>query len=238
MKREILDRLLAAKAAAMPVALVTDLNTGLQTLVYEDTAHGGFGLEADLLDEVRRRIRQDRSGLLTDPQDEDGFRLFVHVHNPAMRLLLVGAVHIAQALAPLAVLAGYDVTVIDPRSAFATEARFPGIKLNHAWPDEALAELKPDVRTAVVTLTHDPKLDDPALIAALRSPAFYVGALGSKRTHALRLDRLRDEGLSEAEVQHIRGPVGLSIGAVTPAEIAISIMAQITCVRRGENHPC
>lgn len=238
MKHEILDRLIAAKQAAVPVAVVTDLSSGLQSLVYDDAVHGGFGLESDILDEVRRRIRQDRSGLLTDPLDEDGFRLFVHVHNPAMRLLIVGAVHIAQALAPLAALSGYDVTVIDPRGAFATEARFPGVKLNGLWPDEALTALKPDVRTAIVTLTHDPKLDDPALIAALRSPAFYVGALGSKRTHALRLDRLRDEGLSEPEVKRIRGPVGMSIGAVTPAEIAIAILAQITCVRRGENHPC
>lgn len=238
MKRDILDRLVAAKAAATPVAVVTDLNSGLQSLVLDDAVHGAFGLEPEILDEVRRRVRQDRSGLLTDPQDEDGFRLFVHVHNPAMRLLIVGAVHIAQALAPLAVLSGYDVTVIDPRGAFATEARFPGIKLNHDWPDEGLTALAPDVRTAIVTLSHDPKLDDPALIAALRSPAFYVGALGSKRTHALRLDRLRDEGLSEAQVKRIRGPVGLSIGAVTPAEIALSILGQITCVRRGENHPC
>jgi len=238
MKREILDRLIAAKEAAVPVAVVTDLSSGLQSLVYDDAVHGGFGLEPDILDEVRRRIRQDRSGLLTDPQDEDGFRLFVHVHNPAMRLLIVGAVHIAQALAPLAALSGYNVTVIDPRGAFATESRFPGVKLNSLWPDEALTALKPDVRTAIVTLTHDPKLDDPALIAALRSPAFYVGALGSKRTHALRLDRLRDEGLSEPEVKRIRGPVGLSIGAVTPAEIAIAILAQMTCVRRGESHPC
>jgi xanthine dehydrogenase accessory factor len=238
MKRDILDRLVAAKAAATPVAIVTDLNSGLQSLVLDDAVHGGFGLEPEILEEVRRRIRQDRSGVLTDPQDEDGFRLFVHVHNPAMRLLIVGAVHIAQALAPLAVLSGYDVTVIDPRGAFATEVRFPGIKLNHDWPDEGLTSLAPDVRTAIVTLSHDPKLDDPALIAALRSPAFYVGALGSKRTHALRLDRLRDEGLSEAQVKRIRGPVGLSIGAVTPAEIALSILGQITCVRRGENHPC
>jgi xanthine dehydrogenase accessory factor len=238
MKRDILDRLVAAKAAATPVAVVTDLNSGLQSLVLDDAVHGAFGLEPEILEEVRRRIRQDRSGVLTDPQDEDGFRLFVHVHNPAMRLLIVGAVHIAQALAPLAVLSGYDVTVIDPRGAFATEARFPGIKLNHDWPDEGLTALAPDVRTAIVTLSHDPKLDDPALIAALRSPAFYVGALGSKRTHALRLDRLRDEGLSEAQVKRIRGPVGLSIGAVTPAEIALSILGQITCVRRGENHPC
>ncbi len=238
MKRDILDRLVAAKAAATPVAIVTDLNSGLQSLVLDDAVHGAFGLEPEILEEVRRRIRQDRSGVLTDPQDEDGFRLFVHVHNPAMRLLIVGAVHIAQALAPLAVLSGYDVTVIDPRGAFATEARFPGIKLNHDWPDEGLTALAPDVRTAIVTLSHDPKLDDPALIAALRSPAFYVGALGSKRTHALRLDRLRDEGLSEAQVKRIRGPVGLCIGAVTPAEIALSILGQITCVRRGENHPC
>lgn len=238
MKRDILDRLVAAKAAATPVAIVTDLNSGLQSLVLDDAVHGAFGLEPEILEEVRRRIRQDRSGVLTDPQDEDGFRLFVHVHNPAMRLLIVGAVHIAQALAPLAVLSGYDVTVIDPRGAFATEARFPGITLNHNWPDEGLTALAPDVRTAIVTLSHDPKLDDPALIAALRSPAFYVGALGSKRTHALRLDRLRDEGLSEAQVKRIRGPVGLSIGAVTPAEIALSILGQITCVRRGENHPC
>ena len=121
MKRDILDRLLAAKAAAVPAALVTDLNSGLQTLVFEDAVHGGFGLEPDLLDEVRRRIRQDRSGLLVDPQDEDGFRLFVHVHNPAMRLLIVGAVHIAQALAPVAALTGYDVTVIDPKAKWTID---------------------------------------------------------------------------------------------------------------------
>lgn len=237
MKRDILDRLLAAKTAGRPVALVTDLGSGLQTLVFEDAVHGGFALADERLEEVRRHLRQDRSGIVGDLQDEDGDRLFVQIHNPPVRLLIVGAVHIAQALAPIAARTGYAVTVVDPRGAFATAERFPGVALDNRWPDEALAALKPDARTAVVTLTHDPKLDDPALIVALRSPAFYVGALGSKRTHAQRLDRLRDEGLSEAEVKRIRGPVGMSIGAVTPAEIAISIVAQITCVRRGERLP-
>ena len=233
MKRDIVERLLAAREGGVSVALVTDLNTGLQTLVYEDAIHGGFGLEDDLLAEVRERLRQDRSGLITDPEDEeDGPRLFVQTHNPPLRLLVVGAVHIAQALAPLAALTGYAVTVIDPRGAFATELRFPGVSLHDAWPDEALTALGIDSRTAVVTLTHDPKLDDPALLVALRSPAFYVGSLGSKRTHAKRLERLKEQGVTDAELARIHAPVGLDIGAVTPAEIALSVMAQITAVRR------
>jgi len=232
MKREIIDRLLAAKAASIPVALVTDLNTGLQTLVYQDAVHGAFGLEEDRLAEVRERLRQDRSGLITDPDDDDGLRLFVHAHNPPLRLLIVGAVHIAQALAPIAALTGYAVTVIDPRGSFATETRFPGVSLHDAWPDEALSDLKIDSRTAVVTLTHDPKLDDPALLVALRSNAFYVGSLGSKRTHAKRLERLKEQGVTDAELARIHAPVGLDIGAVTPSEIAVSIMAQVTAVRR------
>lgn len=233
MKRDITERLLAARKAGRPVALVTDLGTGLQTLVYEDAVHGGFGLEDDLLAEVRERLRQDRSGLLTDQEDEeDGVQLFVQTHNPPLRLLVVGAVHIAQALAPLAALTGYAVTVIDPRGSFATESRFPGVALHDSWPDEALTDLKIDNRTAVVTLTHDPKLDDPALLVALRSPAFYVGSLGSKRTHAKRLERLKEQGVTDAELTRIHAPVGLDIGAVTPAEIALSVMAQITAVRR------
>jgi len=237
MKRDILDRLLAAKAESVPVALVTDLNTGLQSLVFEDAVHGGFGLEDDLLAEVRERLRQDRSGLISDPYDDEGLRLFVHAHNPPMRLLVVGAVHIGQALAPIAALTGYAVTVIDPRGSFATEDRFPGVTLNDAWPDEALTQLTIDARTAVVTLTHDPKLDDPALMVALRSPAFYVGSLGSKRTHAKRLERLKEQGLTDAELARIHAPVGLDIGAVTPAEIAVSVMAQITAVRRKGSAP-
>lgn len=233
MKRDITERLLAARKAGCPVALVTDLGTGLQTLVYEDAIHGGFGLEDDLLEEVRERLRQDRSGLVSDPEeDEDGVQLFVQTHNPPLRLLVVGAVHIAQALAPLAALTGYAVTVIDPRGSFATESRFPGVSLHDSWPDEALSALTIDNRTAVVTLTHDPKLDDPALLVALRSPAFYVGSLGSKRTHAKRLERLKEQGVTDAELARIHAPVGLDIGAVTPAEIALSVMAQITAVRR------
>lgn len=233
MKRDITERLLAARKAGRPVALVTDLGTGLQTLVYEDAVHGGFGLEDDLLEEVRDRLRQDRSGLVGDPEDEeDGIQLFVQTHNPPLRLLVVGAVHIAQALAPLAALTGYAVTVIDPRGSFATESRFPGVSLYDSWPDEALSALTIDNRTAVVTLTHDPKLDDPALLVALRSPAFYLGSLGSKRTHAKRLERLKEQGVTDAELARIHAPVGLDIGAVTPAEIALSVMAQITAVRR------
>ncbi|NUB24622.1 XdhC family protein [Azospirillum brasilense] len=233
MKRDITERLLAARKAGRPVALVTDLGTGLQTLVYEDAVHGGFGLEDDLLEEVRERLRQDRSGLVSDLEDEeDGVQLFVQTHNPPLRLLVVGAVHIAQALAPLAALTGYAVTVIDPRGSFGTESRFPGVSLHDSWPDEALSALTIDNRTAVVTLTHDPKLDDPALLVALRSPAFYVGSLGSKRTHAKRLERLKEQGVTDAELARIHAPVGLDIGAVTPAEIALSVMAQITAVRR------
>ncbi len=235
MKRDIIHRLLAAKAGSIPVALVTDLTTGQQTLVYEDAVHGAFGLEDDRLAEVRERLRQDRSGLITDPDadpdDDEGPRLFVHAHNPPLRLLIVGAVHIAQALAPIAALTGYAVTVIDPRGSFATETRFPGVTLYDSWPDEALSDLKIDSRTAVVTLTHDPKLDDPALLVALRSNAFYVGSLGSRRTHAKRLERLKEQGVTDAELARIHAPVGLDIGAVTPSEIAVSIMAQVTAVR-------
>lgn len=236
MKRALFDRLAALKQAKIPTALITDLSTGLHTLLTGETQEGGFGLTAAQRDAALRLLAGDRSGLL--PRDEDdeelegAARLFVAVHNPPPRLLLVGAVHIAQALAPMGGLAGYGVTVIDPRRAFAADARFPAVALRCQWPDEALAELAIDSRTAVVTLSHDPKLDDPALLTALRSPAFYVGALGSRRTHAKRLERLRAAGLSESELARVHAPVGLAIDALTPAEIAVSIMAQITAVRR------
>jgi xanthine dehydrogenase accessory factor len=142
-------------------------------------------------------------------------------------MLVVGAVHIAQALAPMAAMVGFDVTVIDPRRAFASDARFPNVRLVRGWPDEVLPTLAIDHRTAVVTLSHDPKLDDPALEAALRSPAFYVGALGSRRTHAKRAQRLGEKGFSEQEIARIHAPVGLAIGAVSPAEIALSALAQV-----------
>ena len=153
---------------------------------------------------------------------------FVEVFNPPLRLLIVGAVHIAQPLARMASVAGYDVTVIDPRGSFATDDRFPGVTLVNEWPDEAMPPLDPDRRTAVVTLTHDPKIDDPALAAVLRSDAFYIGALGSRKTHAARVERLSEAGFAADEIGRIHGPVGLSLGAVSPAEIAVSILAQVT----------
>jgi len=158
---------------------------------------------------------------------------FLHVHAPPPRLLIVGAVHIAQALAPMAAAAGFAVTIVDPRTSFATNERFPGIALTHAWPDEALASLVPDARTAVITLTHDPKLDDPALDDALRSEAFFIGALGSRKTHAARLQRLAALGHDAENLARIRGPVGLPIGAVTAPEIAVSVLAQLVAARRN-----
>ena len=151
---------------------------------------------------------------------------FVHVHNPPARMVIVGAVHITQALAGMAETAGYDVIVCDPRRAFADDARFPAVEVSTEWPDDALNRLVPDHRTAVVTLTHDPKIDDPALEVAVRAPVFYIGALGSRRTHGKRLERLREKGFSDDELGRIHAPIGLAIGARSPAEIAVSIMAR------------
>jgi xanthine dehydrogenase accessory factor len=171
----------------------------------------------------------DRSGF-----EEAAPRVFIAVHNPPLRLVVVGAVHIAQALVPMARLAGYDPVVIDPRETFASPARFPETRLLHDWPDEAVEAVGVDARTALVLLTHDPKLDDPALQVALRAGCFYIGALGSTRTHAKRVSRLTEAGFSEAEIAQIHGPVGLDIGAASPAEIAVAIMGEMTRVlRRG-----
>jgi xanthine dehydrogenase accessory factor len=229
MKRALLERLLAERAAKHPVALVTEIPGGAQALVTEGGTEGALSLDEAALAQIRPMLRRDQSGTV----EIEGRRLFVQCTNPPPRLLIVGAVHIAQALAPMASLAGYGVTVIDPRRAFATDSRFPGIDMRGDWPDEAMAELAPDRRTAVVTLTHDPKLDDPALQTALRSPAFYIGALGSKKTHAARQGRLARAGFSPEDIARINGPVGLSIGALSPAEIAVSILAQITAIRRA-----
>ena len=172
-------------------------------------------LSANETAEVRKRIAADRSGVIADTQ------LFVRVYTPPPRMVIVGAVHIAQALAPMARIAGFDVTVIDPREAFVRSGNLANINAIVAWPDEAMDDVAPDVRTAIITLTHDPKLDDPALAAALRSPAFYIGALGSRKTHAKRLRHgLAGDGFSETDLARIHGPVGLDIDAVTPAEIA------------------
>ena len=185
------------------------------------------GQDDPLSSAVADRLRADKSGV-----DESGW--FIAVHNPPLRMILVGAVHISQALLPMARACGYDPTLIDPRGAFGAQARFPGEVISDDWPDAAMLALHPDARTAVITLTHDPKLDDPALLAALASPAFYIGCLGSTRTHAKRLDRLRSAGVSDAQIARLHAPVGLDIGAKSPAEIAVSIMAQITqTLRRG-----
>ena len=173
-------------------------------------------------DALRDRLRDDRSGF--EPDGET----FVAVHAPPLRLAVVGGVHVAQALVPMAALAGYAVTVIDPREAFASPDRFPGTTLAHDWPDEAMAAFAPDARSAVALLTHDPKLDDPALRVALASPAFYVGALGSTRTHAKRVARLREAGVEEAAIARIDAPIGLDIGARTPGEIAVAILGAMT----------
>ncbi len=209
----VLEGLVAARAAGAAVALVTDLASFDRRLVAlgEDAA-------------VDVRLRADRSGV------EDG--RFIAVHNPGLRLIVVGAVHIAQGLMAMARACGYAPVLIDPRSSFGAAARFPGEVILDDWPDEAMARLAPDARTAVVTLTHDPKLDDPALAAALRSGAFYVGCLGSKRTHAKRVERLAAQGFTGEEIARLHAPVGLDIGARNPAEIAVSIMAQITQVLR------
>ena len=216
---DLLEALVEARAARRAVAVVTDTERWARRLIGPD--------------EAPERFRADRSGF-----DEAAPAVFVAVHNPPLRLAIVGAAHIAQPLSAMARLAGYDVTVIDPREAFASAERFPGERLVHDWPDAALAAHGLDARTAVVTLTHDPKLDDPALIAALRSDAFYIGALGSTRTHAKRVDRLKAAGLTEAAIGRIDAPVGLPIGARSPAEIAAATLAQMTeRLRRPETRP-
>ena len=205
------------------VVLATRLPDGLQHVL------PGADVAAILQDAAHEALAQDRARLVT----VDSERWFLQPEAPAYRLLIVGAVHIAQALAPLAEITGLNVTIIDPRRGFARDDRFPGATLRQDWPDEALAALAPDRRTAIVTLTHDPKLDDPALDIALRSEAFFVGALGSRKTHASRLERLAALGHSPETLGRIRGPAGLPIGAITAAEIAVSILAELVAVRRG-----
>lgn len=233
MKRATLDALMAARKAGRPVALATNLRSGQQLLVYATETAGDLCIDVDMVAAATEALKTDRNTSFSTPAGE----VFVHVYNPPPRLFVVGAVHIAQPLARMAQLAGYGVTVIDPRRGFAGGDRFADLDVTGEWPDEALQRLKPDARSAIVTLTHDPKLDDPALAMALRSPAFYVGALGSKKTHAARLERLRRDGFSDHELSRIHGPIGLSIGAVSPAEIAVSIMAQVTQLRRQKDEP-
>lgn len=221
MKREVLEQLLAARANREAVALITHLETGEQRIVPRRAAASD-----PLAAKLDVAFRFDQSG------SHEGH--FVNIHNPPLRLVIIGAVHIAQSVIPIAQQLGYDVTVIDPRGAFATGARFPGIALHAEWPDEVIPQIGLDPRTALIALTHDPKIDDPALHAALKSDVFYIGALGSKKTQASRGERLKAAGFTEEQVARIHGPIGLNIGAKGAPEIAVSIMGEVTrCLRLG-----
>ena len=231
MKLATLDRLRKARGDKRPVVLLTWLAGGEQVVF--DPQGDPAELPPALGESARGALRSDR-GVTVDTDDG---RVFVQPFNPPLRLFVVGAVHISQALAPIATVLGYEVTVIDPRRSFATDERFPGVSVAPEWPDEALQILAPDARSAVVTLTHDPKLDDPALAVALASPAFYIGCLGSRRTHASRLERLTGRGIGAEALGRLHGPIGLDIGARSPAEIAASIVAEMTRVLRTGEPP-
>jgi len=224
-KLETLARLNAARAARRAAIVVTDVASGAERLVE------GRDVERDpLKDVLRERLRTGKSGMA---ETEEG-RVFLTVHVPPPRLVVTGAVHISQALAPIARVVGYDVTIVDPRTAFASPERFPDVRVIADWPDTALPPLAIDRYTAFAALTHDPKIDDPALSHALARDCFYVGALGSKKTHARRLERLRSQGLDDVALARIHAPIGLEIGAVSPPEIAVAIMGEITArLRQG-----
>ena len=218
MRLDLLARLNAQRAVRRPAVLVTDLQAGTQRLVTTET------LDSDPLAEtIVRRIRAGTSGTT----EHEGRSYFLAVQVPPVRLVVIGAVHVSQTLAPMAALAGFDVTIIDPRTAFATPERFAGVNLVAEWPDQALPRLGLDRFTAMAALTHDPKIDDPALTAALRAECFYIGALGSRKTHAGRIGRLLGAGFDQSAIDRIHAPIGLDIGAVSPAEIAVSILGEI-----------
>ena len=221
----IFDRLMHERAAKRSVARVFRLSDKTSILLTVDDVVGQLVLSPPQSDALAARLTSGQSGALDDIGD-----IFARVYVPAPRLLIVGAVHIAQALAPMATMAGFDVTVIDPRRAFASEARFPDVALTDEWPDDALRRLAPDAQTAIVTLSHDPKIDDPALTVALSGPAFYIGSLGSRRTHEMRVARLTGFGLAD-QIHRIRAPVGLDLGGRYPSEIAVAILGEIIRVR-------
>jgi len=223
MQLATLTELNAERAARRPAVLVTDVASGEQRLVKAKD------IQTDTLrNELATHLRMGKSGMV----EADGKKLFLNVYAPTARLVIIGAVHISQALAPIAQSLGYDVTVVDPRTAFASPERFPDVPLIAEWPDVALPPLNVDHYTAFVALTHDPKIDDPALLHAFARDCFYIGALGSRKTHAKRGERLRGQGASDADIARIHAPIGLAIGAVSPSEIAVSIMAQITATLR------
>jgi xanthine dehydrogenase accessory factor len=223
MRYALLMDLIKGRNERRRIAMVTNLANGAERLVDYDRAKDDL-----LADDLEQAFRFDRSGIVKIGDAE----YFINVYNPPLHLVIVGAVHLAQALIPLARAAGYDVTVIDPRAAFASPERFPDVVVHDEWPDEVLPKFDLGPRTALVALTHDPKIDDPALNAALHSGCFYIGALGSKKTQGARRERLAAAGFKEADLSRIHGPIGLSIGARGPAEIAISIIAEITAALR------
>jgi xanthine dehydrogenase accessory factor len=218
-KLAILVGLNAERAARRAAIVVTDVESGTQRLVKAADVAGD-----PLKDLLEKHLRTGKSGMAETPQG----RVFLTVHVPPPRLVITGAVHISQALAPMAKLAGYDVTIVDPRTAFASSERFPDVNVIADWPDAALPPLAIDHYTAFVALTHDPKIDDPALTHALARDCFYIGALGSKKTHARRIERLKGQGITDQKLARIHSPIGLAIGAVSPAEIAVAIIGEIT----------
>jgi xanthine dehydrogenase accessory factor len=225
MKLGLLSHLNAERAARHAAILVTDLASGEQRLVREDDMAGDL-----LARELLACLQQGKSRLL----EWNGRQFFLTVQAPPVKAVIIGAVHISQALAPMMRGVDLDVTIIDPRTAFATPERFPDVPVLAEWPDAVLPDLKLDRYTAVLALTHDPKIDDPALAAALRSQCFYIGALGSRKTHERRTQRLIALGFTEADLARIHAPIGLDIGAVSPAEIAVSILAELVVTLRSE----
>src|SRR5579862_4760968 len=219
MKLDILATLNAEREARRAVILITDVASGKSRLVKAADVP-----KDPLRAALAERLRTGKSGIVETAEG----RVFLTVYVPAPQLVITGAVHISQALAPIGKILGYDVTIVDPRTAFASAERFPDVKVIAEWPDVALPPLGIDHYTAFVALTHDPKIDDPALVHALARDCFYIGALGSKKTHARRIERLKAAGIAEAAISRIHAPIGLDIGAVSPAEIAVAIMAQIT----------
>jgi xanthine dehydrogenase accessory factor len=224
MQLGLLSRLNAERAARRAAILVTDIASGEQRLVRETEVDGD-----PLAEDLRKALLNGKSGFL----ERDDRQFFLTVQVPPVRAVVIGAVHISQALAPMMKGVDLDVTIIDPRTAFATPERFPDVDLRAEWPDAVLPDLGLDRYTAMVALTHDPKIDDPALVAALRSDCFYIGALGSRKTHERRVQRLTAAGLTEADLARIHAPIGLDIGAVSPAEIAVSILAELIAALRS-----
>jgi xanthine dehydrogenase accessory factor len=223
LKAEHLRQIVLARSERRSIAVVTNVASGTQRIISREDASND-----PILDSA---FRFDKSGIEQTPEGE----MFITIHNPKLRLIVIGAVLIAQSVIPMAEAAGYDITVIDPRGAFATGARFPHVTLHPDWPDDVMPVLKPDARTAILLLTHDPKIDDPALVLSLKSDMFYIGALGSKKTQAARNERMAATGFGERDIARIHGPIGINIGAVGAAEIAISIMAEMTkCLRLGD----